>query len=193
MSDNQDVLVMGAGLAGCCAAIAAREGGVRVTVVEKASTPGGSSIRAAGTFAFAGTDMQHAIGVEDSSSVLADEMKRVQGHGGQPRLVDVYVRDQVAVYEWLKSLGIMFERVQLSGGQSCPRAHAVDTGRMIRTLWDRLCSDSGVTQLVDTQVERIERTSTGWTVQIRRDGVSESLQVRQVILASGGFSVPHQG
>ena len=58
-----DVVVLGAGLAGHCAALAAAEAGVDVVLLEKTAMPGGSSVMSAGSFALAGTDLQRSVGI----------------------------------------------------------------------------------------------------------------------------------
>lgn len=57
-----DVAVLGGGMDGCCAAIAAIEAGATVLLAEKARAGQGSTWQSAGTFAFAGTDLQKDIG-----------------------------------------------------------------------------------------------------------------------------------
>jgi len=47
-----EVLVLGAGMAGHCAALAAAEAGADVLLLEKAAQPGGSSAMAGGIFLF---------------------------------------------------------------------------------------------------------------------------------------------
>jgi fumarate reductase flavoprotein subunit len=53
-----EVLVLGAGIAGHCAALAAAEAGADVLFLEEAPQPGGSSAMAGGIFLFTGTDLQ---------------------------------------------------------------------------------------------------------------------------------------
>src|SRR5690606_42002730 len=64
--DSADVVVIGYGIAGACAALEARRAGADVLVIERASGGGGASALSAGIFYFGGgTDVQRAAGFED--------------------------------------------------------------------------------------------------------------------------------
>ena len=56
-----DVVVLGAGLAGHCAALEAADAGARVMLMEKMARYGGSTLMSAGSFALAGTDLQAQV------------------------------------------------------------------------------------------------------------------------------------
>jgi fumarate reductase flavoprotein subunit len=60
------VVVVGAGAAGFCAALAAHELGVEVVVLERDSVPRGSTALSAGLIPAAGTRFQTAIGISDN-------------------------------------------------------------------------------------------------------------------------------
>ncbi len=77
--DGMDVIVVGGGLAGHCAALAAAEVGARVALLEKTVAPGGSSIISGGSFAFAGTEAQRAAGIDDSLQRLQHDLMDVGG------------------------------------------------------------------------------------------------------------------
>ena len=63
-----DVLVVGAGGAGICAAIEAADAGARVVVLEAASAAGGSTAIAGGQiYMGGGTPIQKACGFEDDA------------------------------------------------------------------------------------------------------------------------------
>src|SRR5690606_22985419 len=71
--DEADVIVLGYGIAGACAALEARRLGGDVLVVERASAGGGASALSSGLFYLGGgTAVQAACGYEDS----ADNMYR---------------------------------------------------------------------------------------------------------------------
>lgn len=188
MSESFDTVVMGAGLAGCCAALSASEAGAKVLIAEKSEAPGGSSVRAAGTFAFSGTDLQHAAGIADTPDLLLEELIKLQGRAGNRNLATLYARDQLDTYAWLKQQGTVFERVQLSGGQKYPRAHAVETSRMIDALWTRLLARHGVTARTRTPIRRLRPAGGQWDVQLERNGHPSTVRASNIVIASGGFS-----
>src|ERR1700754_2735175 len=70
-SDEVDVVVVGFGIAGGCAALEAARAGASVVLLERAAEHGGTSAMAGGHFYLGGgTAVQRAVGVEDT----ADEM-----------------------------------------------------------------------------------------------------------------------
>jgi fumarate reductase flavoprotein subunit len=72
-----DLLAIGGGAAGFACALEAAERGARVLVLEKQPETGGSSAMSGGCLAFAGTDMQHEQGIEDSAELLASDLKQL--------------------------------------------------------------------------------------------------------------------
>ena len=66
-SDDADVVVVGFGIAGGCAAVSAAEAGARVLVLERAAAAGGTTSMAGGHFYLGGgTAVQRATGHDDS-------------------------------------------------------------------------------------------------------------------------------
>lgn len=66
--DEADVVIVGFGIAGACAALEARRLGGDVLVVERASAGGGASSLSSGLFYLGGgTGVQTACGYEDSA------------------------------------------------------------------------------------------------------------------------------
>ena len=108
--DIADVVIIGFGIAGACAALEARRENADVLVLERASGGGGASALSAGIFYFGGgTSVQHAVGIEDSP----DEMyKFLMASTGAPdaKLVRRYCDESVAHFDWLEAQGIPFKR-----------------------------------------------------------------------------------
>lgn len=191
-SEETDVVVVGGGLAGYCAAIEAADAGVQVRLYEKEAEPGGSSVLSGGFLAFAGTDVQIAAGLEDSNERLFDDLRKTGGYENDEALVRLYVDRQAENYAWLARNGITFNSVQLSSGHSVPRAHALDPREMMRTLIDRAAATTKVAASTGTPVERLVRTRAGGPVEgvmVRLDGKLRAVRARRgVVLAAGGFS-----
>ena len=69
-----DVLVVGSGYAGLCAAIEARTAGADTLLIEKMVVLGGNSALCGGGIAAPGSDLQKAAGVKDSADQLFGEL-----------------------------------------------------------------------------------------------------------------------
>src|SRR5271166_2517908 len=82
------LLIIGAGAAGLCAALAANEAGVDAVVIERDAVPSGSTALSAGLIPAAGTRFQRAKGVADSPELLADDIKRKTGGEVDPAVVE---------------------------------------------------------------------------------------------------------
>ena len=100
------VLIIGAGACGTIAALAAAEKGIEVLILERDAKPSGSTALSGGFLAFAGTDLQKTAGIDDSNARLADDLRQAGANENDPRLIDVYVANQMATYEWLTSIGV---------------------------------------------------------------------------------------
>ena len=108
--DEADVIVIGYGIAGACAALEAKRLGGDVLVVERAGGGGGSSAVSSGLFYLGGgTAVQKAAGYEDT----ADNMYRFMLTSMGPEQADIARRfcdDSVAHFDWLEAQGVPFER-----------------------------------------------------------------------------------
>lgn len=108
--DCVDVLVLGFGCAGGCAAIEARRSGARVMIVERSSAPGGSSALSGGViYCGGGTAIQRACGFDDSVEAMRAYLMASTGDRPNAEKIDLYCRDSVAHFDWLGSLGIPFK------------------------------------------------------------------------------------
>ena len=91
--DSYELIILGGGLAGMCAAVEAGEQGASVLLLEKQDELGGSTVLSSGYMAFAGTDMQEKAGIIDSTESLIADMMEVGGGVNNPELVEVMETD----------------------------------------------------------------------------------------------------
>jgi succinate dehydrogenase/fumarate reductase flavoprotein subunit len=109
-TDQFDVVVVGFGIAGGCAAVSAATAGAKVLVLERAAAAGGTTSMAGGHFYLGGgTAVQQATGHEDS----AEEMyKYLVAVSKDPDLnkIRAYADGSVEHFNWLEDLGFQFER-----------------------------------------------------------------------------------
>lgn len=114
-SDEVDVVVIGFGIAGGCAAVTAAAAGASVLVLERAAAAGGTTSMAGGHFYLGGgTAVQQATGHADS----AEEMyKYLVAVSREPDLAKIraYCDGSVEHFNWLEDLGFQFERSYYPG------------------------------------------------------------------------------
>ncbi len=107
---SADVVVVGLGIAGACAALEAQRAGAEVLVIERASAGGGASALSQGIFYLGGgTDVQTACGYEDSPDDMYAFLRAVTTTTDEANL-QVYCDESVAQFDWLEAQGVPFAR-----------------------------------------------------------------------------------
>lgn len=107
---SADVVVVGLGVAGACAALEAHRSGSQVLVIERASAGGGASALSQGIFYFGGgTDVQTACGYEDSPENMYAFLRAVTTTTDEASL-RAFCEDSVAQFDWLEAQGVPFTR-----------------------------------------------------------------------------------
>ncbi|WNI18743.1 FAD-dependent oxidoreductase [Actinacidiphila sp. ITFR-21] len=189
-SESADLVVIGGGAAGYSAAVEALALGASVVLAEKGTEPGGSSVLSGGSFAFAGTDMQAEAGIEDSEAILRQDLLDDGGDTVDPALVDLYVREQMDCYRWLRELGVGFDQVSHSGGQSRPRSHGVKIRAAFQLIKARAESYPTFTSLLEEPAVSLVLDGGAVRGVVTRDGAGKQTTwtTGAVLLATGGFS-----
>lgn len=190
-TNTADVIIVGAGGAGLAAAVEATSRHAQVIVLEKMPYVGGSSVICGGALAFAGTDMQKALGIQDSAKVLYDDLMKVGQYVNDPAIVQAYVDNQLDTYYWLKNLGVQFTNISAASGMSVPRAHNANPAALIGRLY-QAAKDQGAKILLKVAGKRlIQDPQTGRVTGVvaEKDGKEVVFYARKgVILATGGFA-----
>lgn len=189
------VLIIGAGAAGLCAALAAKDVGVDAVVVERDGVPSGSTALSAGLIPAAGTRFQRAKGINDSPQLFADDIQHKAKGQSDPTVVDAVARGASPLVEWLANRhNLPFDVVDSFNypGHSALRMHGLPS-RTGRELIDRLrnaAEANGIMVLTERVAERLlvepDGRVRGLEI-VHRDGLHERIGCETLILACSGF------
>ena len=209
-----DVVVVGAGNAGLCAALAAAEGGASVLVLEKAPEHlrGGNTFFTGGLFRFAynGWDeIQQLIslsqterdGVDVGSYPVAtyyEDIMRVTEGLADPELIDLVVHQSFPTMGWMRGQGVPWVlaygrqafkdngKLRFWGGLI---VEAVGGGKGLSDRLFELAARAGVTVRYECKAMDLLVGDDGAVhgVTYREPGGKRTVSCRAVVLACGGF------
>jgi len=191
-----DVLIIGAGGAGLCAAIAAKEEGLDVRVVTKEYPTRSQTCMAQG-------GINAALGNHGQDTIEAhiqNTLKSAHGEADE-RAVSFMCEAAPEAIAWLESIGVPFSRTaegkvaqrQLGGASAARACYAQDyTGlKILHTLYDKALA-LGIEMLADKYLLELLKNSEdavcGAKVLDIRTGTTETYFAKSVVLATGGYS-----
>ena len=191
VDNDADVIIVGAGLAGLSAAIDAASAGANVLVIDMNSVFGGHGIQSGGV-AVVGSPMQVSMGFQDTpDQAYRDWMDwTVDGHAGWTRFYVEHSRE--LIYEWVTGLGVRFDRIIPSHGNSIPRFHMTYRRglNLTRPLFLEALRYSNISFRWNTMAQHLLKQA-GRVVGVRamdlRRAEQVELRAAGVILATGGF------
>jgi succinate dehydrogenase / fumarate reductase flavoprotein subunit len=191
---SQDVLIIGAGLAGQRAALAAAQAGASVAIISKVHPVRSHSVAAAG-------GINAALNPEDTWESHAFDTVKGSDYLGDQDAIEIMCREAPGEILWLEHAGVTFHRNETGhlgtrafGGASAARTYYVAdiTGHAIlHVLYEQLMKFGG-------QIDRYEEWFTtdllqdddgrcvGAVCRNLRDGNLEVFNAKCTILASGG-------
>jgi succinate dehydrogenase/fumarate reductase flavoprotein subunit len=207
-----DVVVVGFGCAGSCAAIEAAELGADVLVLERASGGGGTAANSGGLiYLGGGTPVQRATGFEDDGEEMYKFLLAACGPGADADKVRAFCDGSLEHFYWLEAHGVPFKRtfypepgkepptddcLVYSGGEEswpfneiarpAPRAHKPQApGAAGAFLMQKLlaaASRTAMKVLEDTRAERLVVDSDGVVVGV----VARQAEGLRYLRARGG-------
>src|SRR5579872_7287876 len=214
MPSSYDVVVVGAGNAALCAALAARESGVRVLVLECAPQAecGGNSRFTAGAMrvAYNGVDdlarLMPDLTEEDKARTdfgayaedqFFDDLARVTQYRTNPELAELLVRRSFETMIWMRTKGVRFQpiygrqafnvggRFKFWGGLT---VEAWGGGPGLIDALHASAAHHGIDLWYQSRALELEHDDDGVTgVAIRREGRTMIVAAKAVVLAAGGF------
>jgi tricarballylate dehydrogenase len=188
--DDHDVVVIGGGNAGLCAALTARQAGASVLVLERAPrhVRGGNS-RHTRNFRCAHrapTDLLTEIYPEDE--FLAD-LKRVTEDQGDAELSQLLITRSAGCPEWMRRFGVRFQS-SLRGTLHLSRTNLffLGGGKALMNSYYAAAERAGIDVVYDADVVGIDFVETLCrSVAVRVGGQTRRVRARAVVLAAGGF------
>lgn len=193
--ESYDFVVVGAGACGLVAALAAREAGKSVLVLEKLDEPGGNTTLSTGSVPGAGTRFQREAGIDDSPARMVQDLLRTSGPHEAEQLVSWMAESSAEVIEWLvdeHDVGLYLITDYKHVGHSVPRLHAPAdrNGADLTADLVRACDRAGVTIRTRTPVAGllVEADQVSGVTVDSVDGARHDIRAEAVLLASNGFA-----
>jgi fumarate reductase flavoprotein subunit len=189
------LLIIGAGAAGLCAALAAREAGVEPLVIERDAQPAGSTSLSAGLIPAADTRFQRARGIVDNAKLFAADIQRKADNENDAAVVAAVAEGAGPLIEWLTDrYGLPFDVIDNFNypGHSAYRMHGLPT-RTGLELINRLRSAaeaSGISIVTERVAETLLTAPDGRICGVeilRGDGVRERIGCEALIFACSGY------
>ena len=219
LPESTDVIVVGGGNAAFCAALAAREAGARVVMLERAplEEAGGNSRFTAGAIRCV------YDGVEDLRRLMPDlsdaevdqtdfgtyteeqffdDMGRVTDYRCDPDLTELLVRRSRDTLLWMRENGVRFQpiwgrqafkvdgRFKFWGGLT---VEAWGGGPGLVDTLTNIAEKAGIWVFYEARALSLVTDDTSVTgVRVRHAGNVSTIQASAVVLASGGFEANHE-
>lgn len=191
-SPEADVVVVGAGMSGLAAAVAASNAGAKVVVVEAAGLVGGNGLGTEGMFA-ANSSLQKEMGLEFSlKEIILKELEFFNYRIDALAWKDL-VNASAGNIDWLMEQGVQFGDVDNYHGQGQLDAFHWFAGSTFEgyiTPMEARALENGVEFMFDTRARQVlmEDGKVSGIVCEARDGSEVTIAAKAVVLCSGGYA-----
>ena len=208
-----DVAIVGAGNAALCAALAARDGGADVVVLERAPEDerGGNSTFTGGAIrvAYDGVDdLKELFEISDaeerntdfgtySAADFFDDLARVSQYRTDPVLAELLAENSLEVLKWMRAKGVRFgpmysrQAFKVDGGFKFwggLTVEAIGGGPGLVEALFAAAGKAGIRVLYQARAIALLHDDAGvHGVRVRHQGQTREIAAKAVVLAAGGF------
>ena len=190
------IVVVGAGGCGLSAALSVKENNSEVLVIERDSTPLGTTAMSTGLIPGANTRLQRAAGIEDTPEIFANDIiKKTKGET-DPEIATSLAIESSKTIEWLidkYQIPLSLVDSFLYPGHTVMRMHGTPnrTGSELMGALCRAAERAGIDVLTNALVTDLYSDSNNKILGVkvlRTDGQTEEIGCDALILACCGFA-----
>ncbi|AAO36365.1 flavocytochrome c [Clostridium tetani] len=194
VSKTHDIVVVGAGGAGLCAAIEAKQAGRDVIVLEKMPMAGGNTLISGAEYAAPNNWIQQKEGIKDSVEQFTQDIIKGGDSKNNPELVKVVAENALEGAKWLKDeIGVKWQdELMFFGGHSVKRSliPAGANGKEIINKQVAKAKSLNIPILYETPATSLITDKNGKVTGIQAESKDTKYTFntnKAVIIASGGF------
>lgn len=186
-----DVVVVGCGMAGLAAGLAAAEAGADTVLLEKSpERHRGGHTRFTESFRFPTAEFDvgdYEFNLEYTSAEYYSDLMRLSNYAADEALVDVVANESASTMEWLTEHGLEWETSPPHAGYTSGRVW-LDGERFVDALVD-LVEAAGATVTYDAEVHHILRADDGRVVGVEAfvDDARTTYEAGATVLAAGDY------
>jgi fumarate reductase flavoprotein subunit len=201
MSENWDIICVGAGSAGLPLAIHAAQRGARILQIDADSRIGGTLYWSSGQISAAGSRLQREHGIDDSPDEHFRDAQRVAHGTIDPVVLRLFVDHAAGLLDWLMDIGFK----PAPGTPVAGEAHepyrtrryqwgtqaALSILEVLRPIHERLVGEGKIDLRLGHRMRRLLADGAGAVTGIEvagPDGAVHGFHGRNVVLASGGYA-----
>jgi succinate dehydrogenase/fumarate reductase flavoprotein subunit len=183
---DYDVIVVGTGVAGHCAALEAVEAGARVLMLDAEDKIGGSTNLSSGILMGANTRYQRSQGILDDTPEKFYHHYVTANHWQvQPSVARRLCFEAGKTIDWLEARGVSYLKLMGSGDEERPRGHVTAGGdTIVLALHGRIQKTGRADVALNTRVDRL-LVNEDTVVGISAGG--QEVSAGAVVLATGGM------
>lgn len=153
-----DVLIAGAGVSGCMAAITAHDAGARnILLIEKTKVAGGSGRFSSGTILAAGTRLQKEKAIQDSAELWYREAMETAENGVDAALTKKLIDTSAEVFDVLYDMGMRWSYIDPLPGYSADRGYREANGgvKMMKIVVSEVEKRAGIRLQYETRITKL--------------------------------------
>jgi fumarate reductase flavoprotein subunit len=184
------IVVIGGGAGGLCAATIAAEKGVDVILLEKSGKTGGNAALASEIFG-AESPVQKRMGIDAPRDELFKMHMDFHHWQINARLVRTLIDKSADTIRWLEEKGITFNVFEHFPGQRFWCAHAIKgAGRELVRVLTKVSEDLGVRLLCGTAAKEVLTGDNNEVIGVLATRKGEEIRIKasSVVIATGGFA-----